>query len=92
MTPSVIFQSTRPNAGVRSHQKVLFETCYSVVESTNVAVSVFCDNPPFPLSAVLTAEQPLPSQVHIHEMLRIQEPSTIIPYREKQTWTLLTIL
>ena len=36
---------------------------------TNVAVSVFCDNPSFPLSTVLATEQYLPSQVHTHEML-----------------------
>ena len=38
---------------------------------TNVAVDVFCDNLPFPLSAVLAAEQSLPSQIHTHEMLWI---------------------
>ena len=45
---------------------------------TNVAVTVFCDNPLFLLSAVLAAEQFLPSHVHTHKMLWIQEPSTII--------------
>ena len=29
----IILQSTRPNTGVQSHQKVLFETCCSLVES-----------------------------------------------------------
>ena len=38
---------------------------------TNVVVSVFCNNSPFPLSTVLATEQCLPSQVHTHKMLWI---------------------
>ena len=41
---------------------------------TNVALSVFSDNPPFPLSAVLSTEQSLPSQVNTHEMLWSRSP------------------
>ena len=36
---------------------------------TAVAVSVFCNNLPFPLSAVLAQSNLLPSQVHTLEML-----------------------
>ena len=41
---------------------------------TNVALSVFSDNPPFPLSAVLSTEHSLPSQVNTHEMLWSRSP------------------
>ena len=54
---------------MRSHRKVLLKNAAASLNPTKVALSVFSDNPLFPLSVLFSTEQFLPLPVNTYEML-----------------------